>query len=96
MIKLNNALQNGNALKLVFPGATASQSNHYIHASLSEDTPNTVIICVGTNNISKKKQYAQETAKEIINIAETCRRGRVKTVFIFLPDIPKVLFKGSK
>ena len=82
MIKLNSALQNGNALKRVFPGATASQLNHYIHASLSEDKPNTVIFCAGSNNISKKKQCAQETAKEIINIAETCRRGGVKTVYI--------------
>ena len=84
MVKLNNALQNGNALKQVFPGATTSQLNHYIYASLSEDKPNMVIICAGTNNISKKKQCAQETAKEIINIAETCRRGGVKTVFISL------------
>ena len=43
-----------------------------------------IIICAGTNNITKKKQCAQETAKEIINISETCRSGGVKKVF-FLP-----------
>ena len=82
MIKLNKALKNGNALKRVFPGATASQLNYYVEASLSEDKPDTIIICAGTNNITKKKQCAQETAKEIINISETCRSGGVKKVFI--------------
>ena len=94
MIKLNNALQNGNALTRVFPGATATELNHYIHASLSEDKTNTVIICAGTNNSTKKKQCSQETAKEIINIGETCRRGGVKQ-FLFPPGHAGSLIKGK-
>ena len=42
----------------------------------------TIIICAGTNNLTKKKQSVQDTSKEIIDIAETCRRGGVQTIFI--------------
>ena len=82
MIKLNNRLENGNALKRAFPGATASQLNHYVQATIKEDKPDTIIICAGTNNLTKKKQSVQDTSMEIIDIVETCRRGGVQTIFI--------------
>ena len=56
MIKLNNRLENGNALKQAFLGATASQLNHYVQAASKEDKPDTIIICARTNNLTKKKK----------------------------------------
>ena len=82
MIKVNDAILNGNAVKRVFPGSTASQLNHYVHASLEDDKSNTVIICAGSNNFTKKKQNAEDITKEIISIVETCCSGGVKTIFI--------------
>ena len=69
-------------VKRAFPGATASQIMSYVPAILKDDLPDTVIICAGTNNITKKKQPINDIAKEIINIAKSCRKGGVKSVLI--------------
>ena len=53
MNKLNESIVNGYAVKRAFGGATASQLNYYIHATLNEDKPGTVIIDAGTNNLTK-------------------------------------------
>ena len=54
MMELNNHINDGNAVKRAYPGATASQINSYVPAIIKKDLPNTVIICAGTNNMSKK------------------------------------------
>ena len=77
-----NHLANGDVVKRAFPGATASQLNCYIKASLNDDKPNSVIICAGTNNLTKKDQTVQDTAKEIVEIVKTCRNAGVSKVFI--------------
>ena len=41
-----------------------------------------MIICVGTNNLTKKKQNPLDITNEIINIAETFRKGGVQKTFI--------------
>ena len=82
MIKFNDTLRNGNAVKRVFPGSTASQLNHYVHASFEDNKPTTVIICARSNNFTKKKQSTEGITKEIISIAETCCSGGVKNIFI--------------
>ena len=77
MLKFNNDLQYDNPVKRTFPGATTSQLNHYVKANLVEDKPNKIIICGGTNNLSKKN-----IVKEIVEIVETCRCGGVKETFV--------------
>ena len=67
----------------ISPGATALQLNWYVPAITRDDLPDTVIICAGTNNITKIKETSEDAAKEIINIAERCRKGGVITVSIF-------------
>ena len=84
MVKFNNELSDVTALKRVFPGATASQINHFVKASLAEDKPKTIIICAGTNNITKKQQSPEDTAKEITEIVQTCSRRGVKTIYVSL------------
>ena len=47
MTRFNNQLLHGTALKRDFPGATASQLDYYMKASLAEDKPGQIIICGG-------------------------------------------------
>ena len=44
--------------------------------------PDTVIICAGTNNFTKKNQSAEETADEIIDIVNTCHRNGIEKLFV--------------
>lgn len=82
MREFNHHVENGDVVKRVFAGATASQLNYYVHASLNEDKPDTIIIHAGTNNLTKKDQTVQETAKEIVEIAKTCKHAGVSNIFI--------------
>ena len=56
MVKFNNELTNTMTLKRAFPGATTSQLNHFVKASLNDDRPDKIIICGGTNNLTKKSK----------------------------------------
>ena len=82
MLEFNNNLKNRDAVKRAFPGATESQINHYVHASLIEDNLTTLVICAGTNNLTKKNQTADQTAQEIIEIAKSCHQGGVRNIFV--------------
>ena len=70
MLKFNNELKHDGAVKRVFPGATTSHLIHYVNACLVEDKPTKIIICGGTNNLSKKNQNAREIVKEIVEIVD--------------------------
>ena len=52
------------------------------HASLIEDNPSTLVICPGTNNLTKKNQTANQTAQKIIEIAKSCHQGGVNNIFV--------------
>ena len=83
MIKFNNAIVNGSAIKRSFGGATASMLNYYSHEIINEYKPDTVIIMAGTNNFSKKRhQSAQQIAEEIMQIVETFQRNGIKNILI--------------
>ena len=88
MTRFNNQILHGTALKRAFPGATASQLDYYVKASLAEDKPEQIIICGagggggGTNNLTKKKQSPQEITKEIMNIVETCHLSGIRTIYV--------------
>ena len=82
MLKFNNDQQYDNTVKRAFPGATTSQLNHYVKASLVEDKPNKIIICGGTNNLSRKNQSVSDIVKEIVEIVGSCRCGGVKQTFV--------------
>ena len=82
MIKFNHRLQKGTAFKRAFPGATASQLNYYVQPSIKDEKPDSVIICIGTNNLTKKIQTVQETVDEIMDIVSTCRAGGVNDIYV--------------
>ena len=82
MLKFNNELKHDSAVKRAFPRATTSHLLHYVNACLVEDRPPKIIICGGTNNLSKKNQNAPEIVKEIVEIVEICRHSGVKQIFV--------------
>ena len=83
MNKFNALLEKNYAVKRAFGGATASQLNYYLQATLNEDKPDTIIICAGTNNLTKKRyQTVEETTGEIIKIVESCHRGGVRRILV--------------
>ena len=69
-------------IKRVYPGATASCVNHYVTATITEDKPEKVVICAGTNNLTKKERTPRDTVNEIMDIVETCKKGGIKQIFV--------------
>ena len=72
MNEFNNRYPAGDAFKQSFPGVTASKLTCYMKPWLIEEEPENVIIQVGTNNITKKKQSSEEIAHEILD--KLCRK----------------------
>ena len=77
MIELNHCLVNGHIVKRAHGGATASQLSYYAHATLNENTPDTIILSAGINNLSKRWWQTEEgIVSEVLGIVHTCRRKR--------------------
>ena len=82
MNQFNSHLRNATAIKKSFPGATTSQLKHYIIPTLEEEKPDTVVICIGTNNFTKTNKSVDEIAKEIITIINICHGAGVNEVYV--------------
>ena len=82
MNEFNNCFPAGDAFKQSFPGVTASKLRSYMKLWLIEEEPENVIIQVGTNNITKKKQSSEEIAHEILDMVRLCRKNGINNVFI--------------
>ena len=95
-----NEFKKGNAIKRYYPGATAIRIKFYVDATLEEDRPDSVIILVGTNNITKKRtQVAKDIVREILVVAHKCHNNGVNNVFvselICRPQYQKMRLGGS-
>ena len=66
MVEFSNFIENGHAIKRAYGGKTAQSLKHYAYASLKEDKPDAVLICAGTNNLSKKNRTAIQKAYNCI------------------------------
>ena len=82
MVKFNEQLENGSAVKRAYGGATTTRLKHYIKGDLVVDKPDTVIITGGTNNFTKTFQSVEEIAGEILEIVKTCRNAGVKNILV--------------
>ena len=82
MREFDDLVNNGVAIKRAYGGATASRLNFYVKGMISEDKPDTIIICGGTNNLTEKSQSAEEIADEILEIVNTCRRKGVGNIYV--------------
>ena len=82
MADFEGNLERGESRKRYFRGATVSQIHHYIDAVLEEDAPDRIILCMGTNNFTKKQQSAVDTATEILNLVHKCHLKGVSEVYV--------------
>ena len=84
-LRFNNNLRCGRAFIKSFPGATVAQLSHYIIPHIQSNTPDSVIIHVGTNDIAPRNRIHQsslEIANGIMNIASLCKDFGVKQIFV--------------
>ena len=82
MVKFQKCLKMGNSIKRSFPGATASQLKYYLGPTLTEERPDEVIVCGGTNNLTKKNQTEIEIVHEILEVVFHCQESGVNQVFV--------------
>ena len=50
--------------------------------TLEEDKPDIVILCFGTNNLTKKRQSEREVTHEIIDVVNICHNLGVNKVYV--------------
>ena len=80
--EFNDNIESGKASFKRFSGATSKQLNHYTLPTLIEESPNTVVIHVGTNDLKQKDKTKENIAKEIMNIGITSRKHGAKNIVI--------------
>ena len=78
----NRCLDDTKAIKSCFPGATVSKATYYMKPTLEEESPDTVLLNIGTNNLTKKRQTEKETVDEIMDMVNECRKFGVNKVFV--------------
>jgi hypothetical protein len=82
MKEFNSYLDNKQATRVSFPGATASKLCHYTKPTIEEELPDTVLINIGTNNITKTQQSENEIVDEIMEIVKQCRKMGVNNILV--------------
>ena len=79
---LNRCLDGMKAVKTCFPGATVSKATYYMKPTIEEESPDTVLLNIGTNNLTKTRQTDEETADEIIKMVDECHKLGVNEVLV--------------
>jgi len=79
---INNQLNNAFAKLRPFPGATIRQLHHYVLPTLTDDTPDTLILHAGCNDINDRNMLSETIASNIISLAKICRQNGVNEVVI--------------
>ena len=80
MKEINGWIKNGYAYRKGFPGSTAKDIAHYCLPTLIDDKPDTCIIHVGTNSLSK--ETPAEIVNGILHIVEICRSYGVHDIYV--------------
>ena len=81
MVDFNDMCEYNSSLKRSFPGCTASQLRDCVKPSLEEERPDTTIIHVGTNHLTKTNQAEEEIFNEIMMV-KVCRNGDVNKIYV--------------
>ena len=93
MKEFNSYTKNGYAYRKTFPSATVNELAHYCIPTLLEDKPDTVIIHIGTNNVTK--QNPSDISQELTNMVSICHNYGVNDVFIssilFRPNFNEIV-----
>ena len=82
MNHFNNALNDGNAIKRSFSGCTTTRMKYYAKEVLEAEFPDTIILQIGSNELSNKNSTEQFIVSEIINIVNMCRNGGVNEIIV--------------
>ena len=82
MKKFNDNLINDHAIKRCYPGATTKRLRELIQTDVKQTKAEKVLICVGTNNITKTNQCPEDIANEIVKLVESCRTEGVKDILV--------------
>ena len=95
--RLNYCLDGKHAIKATFPGATVEKAAYYMKPTLEEESPDIVILNIGTNNLTKNRHHTEEDiAGAIINMVEECRKMGVNEIFVSGLTVRKGWFKQIK
>ena len=81
--EFNHFVENGYAIKRSYSGSTTSDLSWHIIPALIEQQPDSVIINIGTNNLTKKrKQTEEEICNDIYKLVDQCRSYGVNDIYI--------------
>ena len=81
--EFNRHLETGNAIKRSYGGSTTTDLHWHITPSLIDEKPDVVVLNIGTNNLTKKRQQTEEEiCQDIFKIADKCRSHGVNEIFI--------------
>ena len=79
---MNRNLKNTSVRVRLFPEAAVKQLYHYVVFTLTDDTPDTIIIQSGCNDVSKKGSNPEDIAKAIGSPEDLCRNDEINQVLI--------------
>ena len=80
MKEFNRELKNGRAYRKQFPGATSEEMAHYVIPTLAKDSPDTVIIHTGTNDLRNTEN--EHIIKNIMDIVDLCAKQGVNNILV--------------
>ena len=79
---LNKKLIKPKVVCKFFPGATSKDLVHYIKPTLQENELDTSILHMGVNDVLRLGFNIDTVSKDIINIANHCKKFSVKQIII--------------
>ena len=80
--EFSDFVKNGVATKWFHGGATASDMISYVKPTLMREKPDSVVINIGTNNLTNGSQTANQTVQEIIEVVRRCQKYGVNDIFV--------------
>ena len=79
---MNRNLKNTLVKVRPFPGPAVKQLHHYVVNTLTDNTPGTIIIQGGCNDVSNKNSNPEDITKSIGSLGNLCRSHGVNQVLI--------------
>ena len=81
--EFNHFVKNGYAIKRSYSGSTTSDLQWHIIPTLVDQQPDSVIINIGTNNLTKKRNQTEEDiCNDIYKLVDQCKSHGVNEVYI--------------
>ena len=78
--RLNKRMKSSDAVKSI-PGATTKGMKHHIKSFLEDNSPDSIMLHVGTNNL-KNKESAEDIANGIMDVAIFIRNEQTNVIFV--------------